>query len=167
MRENCQWKDRCVFCETYGHCAVEVHDIHYRNGHIFAFQIFSPHDKNIKIKGIMDNRYFEEIENPLQYYMNGKLHWGEPENPYPKGTAKYANYEEMLEKLPPMEKFIDELTSTGSYIEKFDGYNMKVEEICNYNEKTGIVLKLTGNKVMDGKLLDSYYNYDLLPKYYD
>lgn len=70
MRENCQWKDRCVFCETYGHCAVEVHD---RNGHIFAFQIFSPHDKNIKIKGIMDNRYFEEIENPLQYYMNGKL----------------------------------------------------------------------------------------------
>ncbi len=73
----------------------------------------------------------------------------------------------MLEKLPPMEKFIDELTSTGSYIEKFDGYNMKVEEIGNYNEKTGIVLKLTGNKVMDGKLLDSYYNYDLLPKYYD
>lgn len=44
---------------------------------------------------------------------------------------------------------------------------MKVEEIGNYNEKTGIVLKLTGNKVMDGKLLDSYYNYDLLPKYYD
>ena len=75
--------------------------------------------------------------------------------------------EEMLEKLLPKEKFIDELTSTGSYIEKFEGYNMKVEEIGNYNEKTGIVLKLTGNKVMDGKLLDSYYNYDLLPKYYD
>ena len=107
------------------------------------------------------------LQRCSKYYMNGKLHWGEPENPYPKGTAKYANYEEMLEKLPPMEKFIDELTSTGSYIEKFDGYNMKVEEICNYNEKTGIVLKLTGNKVMDGKLLDSYYNYDLLPKYYD
>ena len=66
-------------------------------------------NKEINIKGVFDNRYFEELDSPLQYLVDGKLQWDFPENPYKKGTARYANYREM-----PISDAIVELSDIGA-----------------------------------------------------
>ena len=167
MNEDCEWKETCEFCETYGHCAVEVHDIHYRNGRIDLVQIISPHAKDINIIGIVDMRYFEEIENPFQYLVNGELQWEFPENPYPIGTAQYANHQDMVESLPSYEELIEIIieSSGAGLIDMHEGYNIRVEKIGNYNDLTGIAAKISGNKAVDSDLINSYCNFDLLPTY--
>ena len=161
MNKDCKWKENCEFCETYGHCAVEVHDIHYRNGRIDLVQIISPHAKDINIIGIVDMRYFEE---PFQYLVNGELQWEFPENPYPIGTAQYANHQDMVESLPSYEELIEIIieSSGAGLIDMHEGYNIRVEKIGNYNDLTGII---SGNKAVDSDLINSYCNFDLLPTY--
>jgi hypothetical protein len=164
VRDDCIWRDECVFCETYGHCATERKDIHYRNAQIEAFQIFSPHSKDINIKGVFDNRYFEELDSPLQYLVDGKLQWDFPENPYKKGTAQYANYQEMVESLPEMGELIEKIIETGAsgFIEAEIGYMFKVENIGDYNDSTGIAAMLDDGEVVDGEHLNSYYDFNLI-----
>ena len=169
MRDDCRWRDECVFCETYGHCATERKDIRYRNGQIEVFQIFSPHSKEISIRGVFDNRYFEELDNPFQYLVDGKLQWEFPENPYKRGTAQYANYQEMVESLPEMDEFIENIIESGAagFIEPHEGYVIKIEDIGDYNDSTGIASSLDDGELVDADSLSSYYDFNLIDRFYD
>ena len=160
MNKNCKWNKECIFCQTYDHCAVEVQDIYYIGAEIEIVHIYSPVTQDIYMKLLFDHRYYEEMKNPFLYIEDDKLHWGLPDNPYPIGTAPYANYQELMESLPPMKKLIRMALEASPFgvMDYHGGFYIKTEQIGDYNDRTGVAQELLQKGVIDSEIIINYYD---------
>ena len=75
----------------------------------------------------------------------------------------------MVESLPEMDEFIENIIESGAagFIEPHEGYVIKVEDIGDYNDSTGIASSLDEGELVDADLLSSYYDFNLIDRFYD
>lgn len=99
---------------------------------IVVFYIKHLFMSNVNIHGILDMDYFNQKENPLQYYdENNELQWEVPPNPYEKDTFEYNAYDDLLLTFKPDEKFIELLLESTSApkTHKSEGYYVETESL--------------------------------------
>lgn len=102
------------------------------NNEIIVFYLTHKFYPQVQIKGCLDMDYFEERDNPIQFFdENKELQWDYPDNPYEFPSAEYKAFNEVIndfEKniLEIIEKLED---CVGVEHYQFEWFNIEMESL--------------------------------------
>ena len=101
------------------------------NNEIIVFYVTHRWINSIQFKGILDMDYYEEKDDPLQYFHNGELQWEYPINPYEFPSAEYGFWNEMVSEFDKKKCSIIELLEDCCGVEHhdFDTFHIEMESL--------------------------------------
>lgn len=86
----------------------------------------------VQIKGMLDMDYYEEKDNPIQFFdWNKEPQWNFPTNPFEFPSAEYRFYNEMIDEFKNKYKSIVELLEDCCGVEHhdFDTFHIEMESL--------------------------------------